>query len=82
MTELERSVMAFEEGHPANDRGKEAAVREAFGISWVRYRQVLLRLVRRQDVLEEFAIVAHRVTRSADAAVRARAARSFSTLAG
>ncbi|WP_413600871.1 DUF3263 domain-containing protein [Curtobacterium sp. Curtsp57] len=82
MTGDERAILAFEERHPANDRGKEAAVHEAFGISWVRYRRVLLRLVQRQDVLKEFAIVSHRVAHSAEAGLRARAARSFSTLAG
>jgi hypothetical protein len=77
MIDSERAVLAFEEQHPADDRTKEAAVREVFGISWVRYRQILLRLVDRADVLEEFAVVAHRVQRAADAGVRARAARSF-----
>ncbi len=86
MIDSERAVLAFEEQHPRNDRTKEAAVRNELGLSWVRYRQVLLRLVRRQDVLEEYPVVAHRVLRATDVGVRARAARTFtapvSTLQG
>ncbi|QKS21013.1 DUF3263 domain-containing protein [Curtobacterium sp. Csp1] len=77
MNDDERTILAFEEQHPRNDRGKEAAVRAELGLSWVRYRQVLLQLVRRQDVLEAFPVVAHRVIRSTEAGVRARAARTF-----
>ncbi|MBA8988954.1 hypothetical protein FHW23_000186 [Curtobacterium pusillum] len=77
MTDDERAILRFEEQHPRSDRAKEAAVREVFGVSWVRYRQVLLRLVRRQGVLEEFPIVAHRVIRTTAAGVRGRASRSF-----
>ena len=77
MNDDERAILLFEEQHPRNDRTKEAAVRDVLGISWVRYRQVLLRLVRRRDVLEEYPVVAHRVIRTTDAGVRARASRSF-----
>lgn len=77
MTDYERALLAFEDQHPRNDRTKEAAIRDAFGVSWVRYRQRLLQLVRRQDVLEEFPIVAHRVIRSTAVGVRGRASRSF-----
>lgn len=71
MTDDERAVLRFEEQHPRNDRTKEAAVREALGVSWVRYRQLLLRLVGREDV-----------QRSTVCGVRARAHRSFSTHTG
>jgi hypothetical protein len=77
MNDDERAILMFEEQYPRNDRSKEAAVRDVLGISWVRYRQRLLQLVRRRDVLEEFPIVAHRVIRTTDAGVRARAARTF-----
>lgn len=77
MIDSERAVLAFEEQHPRNDRTKEAAIRNDLGLSWIRYRQVLLRLARRQDVLEEYPVVAHRVLRMTDAGVRARAARTF-----
>jgi len=80
MTDDERAILVFEEQRPKNDRSKEAAVRDAFGVSWVRYQQLLLRLVAREDVLAEFAPVAHRVQRvqrvTADRVV-ARAARRF-----
>lgn len=77
MTDGDRALLRFEEQHPRNDRTKEAAVRDELGLSWVRYRQVLLRLVRRRDVLEEYPVVAHRVLRATDAGVRARTARTF-----
>lgn len=77
MIDSERAVLAFEEQHPRNDRAKEAAVQTEFGVSWVRYRQVLGRLVRRPDVLAEYAVVAHRVERMAAAGQAARAARTF-----
>lgn len=77
MTDDERAILVFEERRPRNDRGKEAAVREVFGVSWVRYQQRLLGLVAREDVLAEFAPVAHRVQRVTAERVAARAARRF-----
>jgi hypothetical protein len=77
MTDEERTILMFEEEHPRNDRRKEAAVRDAFGVSWVRYQQRLLQLVRREDVLEEFAPVAHRVQRVTEQRTALRAARAF-----
>ncbi|WP_181420123.1 DUF3263 domain-containing protein [Curtobacterium sp. MCPF17_003] len=77
MTDDERAILVFEEQRPRNDRGKEAAVRVEFGVSWVRYQQQLLRLVARDDVLAEFAPVAHRVQRVTADRVAARAARRF-----
>jgi hypothetical protein len=77
MIDSERAVLAFEEQHPRNDRTKEAAIRTELDMSWVRYRQVLGRLVRRPDVLEEYAVVAHRVQRATSRAVSARASRRF-----
>jgi len=72
MNDSERAVLAFEGQHPRNDRTKEAAIRTELDMSWVRYRQVLGRLVSRPDVLEEYAVVAHRVARATDDAVRLR----------
>lgn len=69
--------MAFEEANPRNDRRKEAAIRTELAMSWVRYRQLLVRLVSRADVLEEYASVAHRVQRATAAGVASRAARRF-----
>ncbi|WP_220036657.1 DUF3263 domain-containing protein [Curtobacterium sp. MCBD17_008] len=77
MNDSERAILGFEEQHPRNDRTKEAAIRTEFSMSWVRYRQRLGRLVQRQDVLEEYAVVAHRVERATTAAVAARVRRSF-----
>ena len=77
MIDSERAILAFEEQHPRNDRTKEAAIRTELSMSWVRYRQLLGRLVQRPDVLEEYAVVAHRVERATTAAVAARAQRTF-----
>jgi hypothetical protein len=77
MTDDERAVLVFEEQHPRNDRRKEAAVRETFGTSWVRYQQQLLGLVKREDVLAEFAPVAHRVQRVTADRTALRSARRF-----
>lgn len=77
MTDDERAILAFEESRPRNDRRKEADIRTQFSMSWVRYRQLLTGLVRRPDVLAEFAGVAHRVKRATTAAVARRAARRF-----
>jgi hypothetical protein len=79
MIDSERAVLTFEEQHPRNDRSKEAAIRTELEMSWVRYRQLLGRLVQRPDVLEEYAVVAHRVQRMTAAGVTARARRSFKT---
>jgi hypothetical protein len=77
MTDDERKLMAFEEANPRNDRRKEAAIRTELAMSWIRYRQLLVRLVSRSDVLEEYASVAHRVQRATAAGVASRAARRF-----
>lgn len=77
MTDDERKLLDFEESNPRNDRRKEGAIRSELAMSWVRYRQVLIRLVRRQDVLAEYASVAHRVSEATAAAVARRAARRF-----
>jgi hypothetical protein len=77
MTDDERATLSFEETHPVNDRRKEAAVRETFGESWVRYEQRLQRLVKREDVLAEFAVVAGRVRRATEKRAALRGARRF-----
>jgi hypothetical protein len=77
MTDDERAILAFEESHPRNDRSKEAAVRETFGESWVRYEQRLQRLVKREDVLADYAVVASRVQRATEKRAALRGARRF-----
>jgi hypothetical protein len=77
MTNDERLILDFEETHPRNDRRKEGAIRTELSMSWVRYQQRLLGLVRREDVLAEYAQVAHRVARATTAGVAHRAARTF-----
>ncbi|WIA97636.1 DUF3263 domain-containing protein [Curtobacterium sp. MCBA15_004] len=77
MSDDERRILEFEEANPRDDRQKEAAIRTGFAMSWVRYRQLLLRLVQREDVLAEHALVAHRVRRATAAGVARRAARHF-----
>jgi len=75
MTDEDRKLLDFEEAHPRNDRRKEAAIRTELSMSWVRYRQVLARLIVRPEVLEHYASVAHRVERATTAGVARRAAR-------
>jgi hypothetical protein len=77
VTDDERAILRFEELRPRNDRTKEAWIRTEFGISPTRYFQRLHRLVARPDVLEEFALVAHRVQRTIDLKVALRAERRF-----
>lgn len=77
MTDEDRQLLDFEEANPRNDRRKEAAIRTVLSMSWVRYQQRLLGLVRRADVLAEYAVVVHRVQRATAAAVDRRAARRF-----
>jgi hypothetical protein len=75
MTDDDRKLLEFEEAHPRNDRRKEAAIRTELSMSWIRYRQVLSRLIVRPEVLEQYATVAHRVERATVAGVARRAAR-------
>ncbi|WIA96425.1 DUF3263 domain-containing protein [Curtobacterium sp. MCBA15_004] len=77
MTDDERRILEFEESHPRYDRRKEGDIRSELSMSWVRYRQVLLGLVGRQDVVAEFPIVTRRVVEATAAAVARRAARRF-----
>lgn len=77
MTDDDRAILVFEETHPKNDRHKEAAVRTELGLSWVRYQQRVLGLVKREHVIAEFAPVAHRVDRLTERRTSLRAARRF-----
>lgn len=77
MTDDEHAILAFEERHPRNDRSKEAAARTELGMSWVRYRQVLLRLVEREDVVRAHPLTVHRVQRATRAGVENRVRRTF-----
>lgn len=77
MTDDERKVLDFEESNPRDDRRKEGTIRTEFAMSWVRYRQLLNRLVERQDVIAEYASVAHRVAAATATAVSRRADRRF-----
>ena len=77
MTDNERAILAFEERYPRNDRSKEAATRVELGMSWVRYRQTLLQLIEREDVIREYPLTVHRVRRATRAAVENRVRRTF-----
>jgi hypothetical protein len=75
MDEKERAILTLEERHPRNDRTKEAIIREELGLSWVRYRQLLLRIAASDDAAREFPMVVDRVQRTTAAAVALRTAR-------
>ena len=77
MTDEESAILAFEERYPRNDRSKEAAARAELGLAWVRYRQILLQLVRREDVIRSHPITVHRVERATRAGIENRARRVF-----
>lgn len=77
MTDEESAILAFEERHPRNDRSKEAAARTELGLSWVRYRQILLQLVQREDVIRRHPLTVHRVQRATRASVENRVRRTF-----
>jgi hypothetical protein len=72
MTDDERDRMEFEESHPRNDRIKEAEIRVRFGQSWVRHQQIVVRLVRRQDVVAEYPMACRRVERQTRGGLRAQ----------
>lgn len=59
----DRAILEFESTHPRNDRSKEAAIRDTFGYSWVRYQQRLMRLTRDRDAVAAYPMVCARVIR-------------------
>lgn len=63
MTPDDAALLSFESEHPRNDRRKEAAIRDTFGFSWVRYEQRLLGLTRDQEAVAAFPAECSRVTR-------------------
>ena len=58
-----RALLEFESAHPRNDRSKEAAIRDTFGISWVRYQQKIHALVTTQAAVAAYPLVCARVQR-------------------
>jgi hypothetical protein len=77
MTDDERRILLFERDHPENDRTKEATIRATFGFSWVRYRQILLRVIGDPTAVEEFPAVVRRVTDQTAGQMAARRDRRF-----
>lgn len=63
MTPDDEALLEFESQHPRNDRSKEAAIRDAFGYSWVRYQQILVRLSRTHVAVAAYPMVCARVLR-------------------
>lgn len=59
----DRAILEFESTHPRNDRSKEAAIRDTFGYSWVRYQQRLMHLARDRDAVAAYPMVCARVLR-------------------
>lgn len=58
-----RALLEFESTHPRNDRSKEAAIRDTFGYSWVRYQQKVHALVTTQAAVAAYPMVCARVQR-------------------
>lgn len=56
-------LLEFESAHPRNDRRKEAAIRDTFGYSWVRYQQKMHALVTTQAAVAAYPMVCARVQR-------------------
>ncbi|WP_396127745.1 DUF3263 domain-containing protein [Curtobacterium sp. SORGH_AS_0776] len=63
MNGADRLLLDFESTHPRNDRSKEAAIRDTFGYSWVRYQQRLMQLTRDRDAVAACPMVCARVVR-------------------
>lgn len=63
LTSEARSLLEFESAHPRNDRRKEAAIRDTFGYSWVRYQQKMHALVTTQAAVAAYPMVCARVLR-------------------
>jgi len=77
MTRDDHALLQFEDVHPLEGGAKEDAMRRELGLTPVRYRQRLLRLVRSAEAVACYPLVVHRVERLRDRAAAARAARSF-----
>ncbi|WP_058725262.1 DUF3263 domain-containing protein [Curtobacterium luteum] len=63
LTSEARNLLEFESAQPRNDRRKEAAIRDTFGYSWVRYQQKLHALVTTQAAVAAYPMVCARVQR-------------------
>lgn len=76
MTEHEKQILAFEKQWWHYRGAKEAAITEQFGISAVRYHQLLARLLDRPEALQAEPVLVNRLRRirSARANLRRRVA--------
>ncbi|MBK0296308.1 DUF3263 domain-containing protein, partial [Bacillus sp. S34] len=63
ISDTDRAILEFESTHPRNDRSKEAAIRDTFGYSWVRYQQRLMQLTHYRDAVAAYPMVCARVVR-------------------
>ncbi|MGY3552662.1 DUF3263 domain-containing protein [Williamsia sp. R60] len=63
MTEVARNILGFESQWWRARGNKEAAVREQFGMSAVRYAQVLNRIIDAPEAIEFDPILANRLRR-------------------
>jgi len=75
MTDLEISILAFEQSRWKFAGAKESAIRERFGLSAVRYYQLLGALIDRPDALAHDPLTVKRLRRLRDARRRVRALR-------
>lgn len=57
------ALLEFESAHPRNDRRKEAAIRDTFGYSWVRYQQKMLTITATRAAVAAYPMVCARVQR-------------------
>lgn len=74
MTDLETAILTFEQSRWKYAGAKEGAIRERFGMSAVRYYQLLNVLIDRPDALAHDPLTVHRLRRLRDARRRARSA--------
>jgi len=77
MTRDDRALLQFEEDHPREGGVKDNAMRRQLGLTPVRYRIRLLRLVRMPEVIATFPTVVHRFERRLERATAARTSRTF-----
>lgn len=75
LSELESQILRFEERMPGGASGKGDAIRHRFGMSPVRYWQIVNRLTANGDAVGEFPAVVHRLQRLAEKRAQGRAQR-------
>lgn len=80
MTEQEIAILDLERSWWQNAGSKENAIRERFGMRPVRYYQLLVGLVTREDALAHDPLLINRLRRIADARRDGRRARAVGGL--